>query len=268
MLSDITLGQYFPVDSPLHRLDPRTKILSLIVLIVAVFLAGSMITNLITIAFTLVILLLSKVPVKMYFKSLKPIWFVIIFTALLNMFLTQGEMVYIYGFKTYIKYEGIFLAIKMALRLILLILISSVLTYTTSPIALTDGIESLLKPFSKIGFPSHELAMMMSIAIRFIPTLIEETEKILKAQKARGSDIDSGSLFKKIKALVPMLIPLFISAFRRADDLAVAMEARCYRGGSGRTRLKQIRYKKCDLISAIIITIFLGVLIALCCFGV
>ena len=156
----------------------------------------------------------------------------------------------------------------MAIRLILLILISSALTYTTSPIALTDGIESLLKPFSKIGFPSHELAMMMSIAIRFIPTLIEETEKILKAQKARGSDIDSGSLFKKIKALVPMLIPLFISAFRRADDLAVAMEARCYRGGSGRTRLKQIHYKKCDLIAAIIITVFLGVLIALCCFGV
>ena len=227
-----------------------------------------MITNVITIAFTLMLLLLSKVPVKMYFKSLKPIWFVIIFTALLNMFLTQGEMVYIYGFKTYIKYEGIFLAIKMAIRLILLILISSVLTYTTPPIALTDGIESLLKKFSKIGFPSHELAMMMSIAIRFIPTLIEETEKILKAQKARGSDIDSGSLFKKIKALVPMLIPLFISAFRRADDLAVAMEARCYRGGNGRTRLKQIHYKKCDLIAAIIVTILLGVLIALCCFGV
>jgi len=268
MLSDITLGQYFPVNSPLHRLDPRTKLLSLIALIVAVFLAGTPITYGINILFTIVILCLSKVPVKMYFKSLKPIWFVIIFTALLNMFLTQGEIVYVFGVKTYIKYEGIYLAIKMAIRLILLILVSSVLTYTTSPIALTDGIESLLKPFSKIGFPSHELAMMMSIAIRFIPTLIEETEKILKAQKARGSDIDSGSLFKKIKALIPMLIPLFISAFRRADDLAVAMEARCYRGGSGRTRLKQIRFKKCDLIAAAIITIFLGALIALCCFGV
>ena len=268
MLSDITLGQFFPIDSPLHRLDPRTKILSLIVLIVSIFLAESYITYGITIAFTLAIIVMSKVPVKMYFKSLKPIWFVIIFTALLNMFLTQGEIVYIYGIKTYIKYEGIYLAIQMAIRLILLILASSVLTYTTSPIALTDGIESLFKPFAKIGFPAHELAMMMSIAIRFIPTLIEETEKIIKAQKARGSDIGSGSLFKKIKALIPMLIPLFVSAFRRADDLAVAMEARCYRGGANRTRLKQIHYKKCDFVAAIIITVFLGSLIALKCFGV
>lgn len=268
MLSDITLGQFFPIDSPLHKLDPRTKILSLIVMIITIFLADSYITYGITIIFTMTIIFLSKVPLKMYFKSLKPIWFVIIFTALLNMFLTQGEIIYIFGIKTYIKYEGVYLAIKMAIRLVLLILASSALTYTTSPIALTDGIESLFKPFAKIGFPAHELAMMMSIAIRFIPTLIEETEKIIKAQKARGSDIGSGSLIKKIKALIPMLIPLFISAFRRADDLAVAMEARCYQGGTNRTRLKQIRYKKTDFFAAIIVTVFLGSMIALNCFGV
>lgn len=268
MLSDITLGQFFPVASPLHRLDPRTKILSLIVLIVAIFLAGSYISYIVCAAFIFAVIALSGVPAKMYFKSLKPIWFVIIFTAVLNLFLTQGEIVYVFGIKTYIKYEGIYLAIKMAIRLVLLILTSSALTYTTSPIALTDGIESLLKPFSKLGFPASELAMMMSIAIRFIPTLIEETEKIIKAQKARGSDIDSGSFIKKIKALTPMLIPLFISAFRRADDLAVAMEARCYRGGAGRTRLKQIRYKKQDFFAAVIIVFFLGAMIAMCCFGV
>ena len=268
MLSDITLGQFFPVNSPLHRLDPRTKILGLIVIIVSVFLANSLVTYTIATVFILAVIFASKVPFKMYFKSLKPVWFVIIFTTALNMFLTQGEMVYLFGVKTYIKYEGIYLAIKMAIRLVLLILSSSALTYTTSPIALTDGIESLLKPFSKIGFPAHELAMMMSIAIRFIPTLIEETEKIIKAQKARGSDIGSGSLMKKIKSLVPMLVPLFISSFRRADDLAVAMEARCYQGGGNRTRLKQIHYSKNDFVAAIVVVIFLGALIALKCFGV
>lgn len=268
MLGDITLGQYFPIDSPLHKLDPRTKILALILMIAAIFLSGSVITYGISAAFTLLILILSKVPVKLYFKSLKPIWFVVIFTAILNMFLTQGEIVYIYGIKTYIKYEGIYMAVKMAIRLILLILVSSVLTYTTSPISLTDGIESLLKPFSKIGFPTHALAMMMSIAIRFIPTLIEETEKILKAQKARGSDIDSGSFVKKIKALTPMLVPLFVNAFRRADDLALAMESRCYRGGENRTRLKQIHYTKRDLLAGFILVIFLAVMVALKIFGV
>lgn len=268
MLSDITLGQFFPIDSPLHKLDPRTKILSLIAIIVTIFLAGSPISYIVCSVFILAVISMSKVPFKMYFKSLKPIWFVIIFTAALNMFLTQGEIVYVFGIKTYIKYEGIYLAIKMAIRLVLLILASSALTYTTSPIALTDGIESLLKPFSKIGFPAHELAMMMSIAIRFIPTLIEETEKIIKAQKARGGGFDSGSLIKKVKALIPMLIPLFISSFRRADDLAVAMEARCYQGGTNRTRLKQIHYKKCDLFAAIVIVLFLGIMIALSCFGV
>ncbi|MBE7039487.1 MAG: energy-coupling factor transporter transmembrane protein EcfT [Ruminococcaceae bacterium] len=268
MLSDITLGQYFPIDSPLHKLDPRTKILSLIAIIVAIFLAGSKISYAVCSVFILGVILMSGVPFKMYFKSLKPIWFVILFTAVLNMFLTQGEIVYVFGIKTYIKYEGIYLAIKMAIRLVLLILVSSALTYTTSPIALTDGVESLLKPLSKIGFPAHELAMMMSIAIRFIPTLIEETEKIIKAQKARGGGFDSGSLIKKVKALIPMLIPLFVSAFRRADDLAFAMEARCYRGGANRTRLKQIHYKKADFFAAAIVVLFLGIMIAISFFGV
>ncbi|MBE7027709.1 MAG: energy-coupling factor transporter transmembrane protein EcfT [Ruminococcaceae bacterium] len=268
MLSDITLGQYLPIDSPLHKLDPRTKILSIIVIIIAIFLAGSPISYIVCSAFIFGVIIMSKVSLKMYFKSLKPIWFVILFTSILNMFLTQGEMVYVFGIKTYIKYEGIYLAVKMAIRLVLLILASSALTYTTSPITLTDGIESLLKPLSKIGFPSHELAMMMSIAIRFIPTLIEETEKIIKAQKARGGGFDSGSLIKKVKALIPMLIPLFISAFRRADDLAFAMEARCYRGGANRTRLKQIHYKKSDFFAAAIVVLFLGTMIAISCFGV
>lgn len=268
MLSDITLGQYFPINSPLHKLDPRTKILSLIIIIVGIFLADSPISYGFCTIFTLAVILMSRVSLKMYFKSLKPIWFVIIFTAILNMFLTQGEIIYICGIKTYIKYEGVYLAIKMAIRLVLLVLSSSALTYTTSPIMLTDGIENLLKPFAKIGFPAHELAMMMSIAIRFIPTLIEETEKIMKAQKARGGGFDSGSLIKKVKALIPMLIPLFISSFRRADDLAVAMEARCYRGGANRTRLKQIRYTRLDLFAGIIIIIFLGVMISCRIFGV
>ncbi|MBR2500484.1 MAG: energy-coupling factor transporter transmembrane protein EcfT [Clostridia bacterium] len=268
MLSDITLGQYFPIESSLHKLDPRTKILALILMIVAIFISSTAITYALSALFTLMIVFLSKVPPKMYFKSLKPIWFVIIFTAILNMFLTQGQMVYLFGIKTYIKYEGIILAIKMAIRLILLIITSAALTYTTSPIALTDGLERLLKPVSKIGFPTHELAMMMSIAIRFIPTLIEETEKIIKAQKARGSDIGSGSFVKKIKALTPMLVPLFISAFRRADDLAVAMEARCYHGGKNRTRLKEIHYTTHDLKAAMVLVVFLAVLVALKIFGV
>ena len=268
MLSDITLGQYFPIESSLHKLDPRTKILALILMIVAIFISQTALTYALSALFTLMIVFLSKVPPKMYIKSLKPIWFVIIFTAILNMFLTQGQMVYLFQIKTYIKYEGIILAIKMAIRLILLIITSAALTYTTSPIALTDGLERLLKPVSKIGFPTHELAMMMSIAIRFIPTLIEETEKIIKAQKARGSDIGSGSFVKKIKALTPMLVPLFISAFRRADDLAVAMEARCYHGGKNRTRLKEIHYTTQDLKAAMVLVVFMAVLVALKIFGV
>ncbi len=260
MLKDITLGQFFPIASPLHKLDPRTKILLLIFLIVAIFMANNWAGYLLVTAFTLFTLLLSKVPLKMYLKSLKPILFVIIFTAVLNMFLTPGTKVYAFGYGLPLTWEGLILAGKMALRLILLICVSSALTYTTSPIMLTDGIEKLLKPFARLGLPTHELAMMMSIAIRYIPTLIEETEKIMKAQKARGADFESGSLIRRVKALAPMLVPLFISAFRRADELAVAMESRCYRGGNNRTRLYEIRFRTQDAVSFIVFLLFFGVL--------
>lgn len=261
MLNDITLGQYFPINSFLHRLDPRTKLIVLICHIVAVFLADSLLTCGLVLALTLVIILLSRVSLKTYIRGLKPIWFVIIFTAILNVFLTTGTKIELFGYQMPMTWEGLILAGKMALRLVLLVFASSALTYTTSPIALTDGIEKLLSPFAKLGLPTFELAMMMSIAIRFIPTLIEETDKIMKAQKARGADFESGSLIRRVKALAPMLIPLFISAFRRADDLAVAMESRCYQGGSGRTRLNEIHFAGRDLaVAAIFLLFFAGVI--------
>ena len=263
MLKDITLGQYFPIDSALHKLDSRTKILLLIFDVVAIFMAQSLYSYALIIAFTLFIMLLSKVPMKLYFKGLKPILFVIVFTAILNMFLTDGKDLPLFGYSVGITVEGVQTAVKMALRLVLLIISSSVLTYTTSPMSLTDGIEKLLKPLTKIGFPSHELAMMMSIAIRFIPTLIEETDKIIKAQQARGADFDTGSIFKRAKALIPMLVPLFISAFRRADELAVAMESRCYRGGDTRTRMNEIRFSVADLWGWLVFVLFFAAVIVL-----
>ncbi len=246
MLKDITLGQYFPVNSLLHRLDPRTKILIFILDIIAIFIAQSVQSYALIIVFTLFVMFLSKVPIKMYLKGLKPILFIIIFTAILNLFLTDGKDLPVFGYSVGITVEGLIIAAKMAIRLILLIIGSSALTYTTSPMALTDGIEKLLKPLSKAGFPTHELAMMMSIAIKFVPILIEETDKIIKAQQARGASFDTGSIFKRAKALIPILVPLFISAFRRADDLALAMESRCYTGGDGRTRLHEIKFTKMD----------------------
>lgn len=263
MLKDITLGQYFPVESPLHKLDPRTKILALLLLIAAIFIADSAVSYLCVAFFTLLIMRLSGVALTMYLKSLKPILFVIVFTALLNIFLTPGTKVYCFGHATPITWEGLVLAGKMALRLILLIIASSALTYTTSPIMLTDGLEKLLSPFARLGLPTYELAMMMSIALRFIPTLIEETEKIMKAQQARGADFESGSVLRRVKALVPMLVPLFISAFRRADELAVAMESRCYQGGAQRTRLNEIRFAAIDAIAAVLLVLFFAALIAL-----
>ncbi len=257
MLKDITLGQFFPIDSFLHKLDPRTKILLFILDIVAIFVAKSVLSYAVLILFTFLIMLVSKVPVKMYIKGLKPILFIIVFTALLNLFLTDGRDLPVFGYSIGITVEGVIVAAKMAVRLILLIIGSSALTYTTSPMALTDAIEKLLKPLSKIGFPTHELAMMMSIAIKFVPTLIEETDKIIKAQQARGASFDTGSIFKRAKALIPMLVPLFISAFRRADDLAVAMESRCYTGGDGRTRLREIKFSKTDIFGWLIAIAFL-----------
>ena len=256
MLKDITLGQFFPIDSFLHKLDPRTKILLFILDIVAIFVAKSVFSYTVLIIFTFVVMVTSKVPVKMYIKGLKPILFIIVFTALLNLFLTDGKDLPVLGYSIGITVEGVIVALKMAIRLILLIIGSSALTYTTSPMSLTDAIEKLLKPLSKIGFPTHELAMMMSIAIKFVPTLIEETDKIIKAQQARGASFDTGSIFKRAKALIPMLVPLFISAFRRADDLAVAMESRCYTGGDGRTRLREIKFTKTDIFGWLIAIAF------------
>jgi len=263
MLKDITLGQYFPIDSKLHKLDARTKILLLILDIVAIFAAQSFYSYCLIVLFTLFVIWLSKVPVKLYFKGLKPILFIIVFTAVLNMFLTDGRDLPVFGYSIGITVEGVIMAVKMALRLVILIIASSALTYTTSPMALTDGIEKLLKPLSKLGFPSHELAMMMSIAIRFIPTLIEETDKIIKAQQARGADFDTGSIIKRAKSLIPMLVPLFISAFRRADELAIAMESRCYRGGDARTRLKESRFTLTDLCGWMLFILFFAAVITL-----
>ncbi|MDM0452432.1 energy-coupling factor transporter transmembrane component T family protein [Clostridium perfringens] len=251
MLKDITIGQYIPGDSFVHKLDPRTKILISFIFIASLFIVDKFWGYIFIIAFLGATVLISKLQFKYLYKGLKPVFLLIAITAALNIFMIKGtEDTLIWHWKfLYIYKEGIRTSIFMALRLILLIMGTSVLTLTTSPIELTDGIESLLKPFKKIGIPAHELAMMMTIALRFIPTLIDETDKIMKAQKARGADFESGNIIQKAKSLIPLLIPLFISSFRRADELAMAMEARCYRGGDGRTRMKILKYSKNDFIS-------------------
>ena len=237
MLTEITLGQYFPGNSWIHRLDPRTKILATIIYIIAIFFADTPLSYGILSAFAALVILISRLPWLMVLKSLKPIWIIVILTMLIHMFTAPGEhIIFTWKFLS-VTQEGLDMGLKMAVRLVLLLLFSSVLTFTTSPIVLTDGIEHLLRPFKAVGVPAHELAMMMTIALRFIPTLIEETDKIMSAQKARGADFTNGSLKQRAKALIPVLIPLFVSAFRRADELAVAMECRCYRGGEGRTRM-------------------------------
>lgn len=253
MLKDITLGQYFPGDTVIHRLDPRTKLLMVIIYIVALFLCKWFVSYAVALLFLVIAVALSKIRPKALFKGLKPLLIIIIFTAVLNLFYTDGTvLVKFWIFK--ITREGIINAVFLVLRIMLLVMGTFLLTYTTSPIALTDGLESLLSPLKKLHFPVHELAMMMSIALRFIPTLIEETDKIISAQKARGADFETGNIFRRAKALIPILVPLFVSAFRRADELATAMECRCYHGGKGRTKLKQLRYRRRD-----VITLLLGV---------
>jgi len=248
MLKDITLGQYFPGTSVIHRLDPRTKFLALVVYIVALFLAKGVWSYGLCVAAVLAVLAVSRVSPKMLLKSLKPIFVIVIFTALLNLLYTPGEaLVSFWIFK--ITREGIATAIYMTLRIVLLVAAASLLTYTTSPIALTDAIENLFGPLKKLHVPVHEFAMMMTIALRFIPTLIEETDKIMSAQKARGADFETGSIIRRAKALIPVLVPLFISAFRRADELAVAMECRLYHGGEGRTRLHTLAYGRLDAVA-------------------
>lgn len=262
MLSDITLGQYFPGNSAVHRMDPRTKILITIAYVVALFIASNWAGFVISALFLALIVAISGIPVKSVLRGVKPILPLILFTAILNMFFVGGTEIWRWGFLRLTE-EGITMAIKMAVRIVLLIMGTSLLTYTTSPIALTDAIEHLLKPLNKIRFPVHEMAMMMTIALRFIPTLIEETDKIMAAQKARGADLESGNLMQRMRALIPILIPLFISAFRRAEELALAMECRCYQGGEGRTRMRQLQFSKLD-VSAFLITTACMVLIVGC----
>ncbi len=261
MLKDITLGQFFPGDTVVHRMDPRTKLLLVIVYIVTLFSAKWFVSYGIVFLTLALIIGASKINLKVILKSMKPLLFIIALTGILNLFYTQGTPLVEFWIFTITK-EGIFSAFFMILRISMLIAGTFMLTYTTSPIALTDGLERLLNPLKKIKVPVHELAMMMCIALRFIPTLIEETDKIMNAQKARGADFETGSLLSRAKALIPILVPLFISSFRRADELAVAMECRCYHGGEGRTRLKQLRYAARD-IAALIggIVIMAGVIV-------
>ena len=249
MLKDITLGQFFPGKSILHRADPRIKIVSSLIYIIAVFMCSSIVAYAFLIAFTAVMIAFSGVPAKIILKGLKPLVFIIAFTTVYNVFFYNGSTL-LWDLKIVDIYlEGIIFAAVMALRIVCLLVGSGVLlTYTTSPIVLTDGIESLLNPLKKIKVPVHEFAMMMSIALRFIPTLVEETDKIMSAQKARGADFSSGGLIQRAKALIPVLIPLFVSAFRRASDLAIAMECRCYRGGNGRTKMKKLKLNAGDIL--------------------
>lgn len=266
MLKDVTLGQYFPGETSVHKLDPRTKLVLVIVYIVALFLAKGAASYALVAACLLAVIGISKIHLKVIVKSLKPLLLIIVLTALLNLFYGSGEpLVQFWIFK--ITKEGIENAVFMVLRIALLVAGTFMLTYTTSPIALTDGLESLLGPLKKLGAPVHELAMMMCIALRFIPTLIEETDKIMSAQKARGADFESGNLLSRAKALIPILVPLFISAFRRADELATAMECRLYRGDVGRTRMRQLKIARVDICSMLLVAVLFAAVIALCRLG-
>ena len=259
-IKDITLGQYFPGESAIHRLDPRTKLFAVLVYIVSLFVADSFAGLALCAAALAVVIALSRIPFRYIASSLRFILFLIIVTTVVNIFSYPGEPIFRIG-PLKATAEGLERSAFVAARLVMLILGTSLLSLTTKPIALTDGLEASMKPFKKIGLPVHELAMMMSIALRFIPTLLEETDKIMKAQKARGADFDSGGLIKKAKSLIPLLVPLFVSAFRIASDLAMAMEARCYHGGEGRTRMNAMRYTKIDAVAAVLILTYLAVLI-------
>lgn len=248
MLNNITLGQYYPTNSILHRLDPRSKILCTLLFITGIFFAESIWMYGLVAIFVLANMCLSRLPLQLIWKSIKPLWIIIVFTMGIHVFTTPGTVLWEWGW-LHVTEEGLRQGSMMTARLVFLIAFSSLLTYTTSPIVLTDGIEQLLNPFRRIGVPAHELAMMMTIALRFIPTLLQETERIMKAQKARGADFESGNIMRRAKAMVPLLVPLFVSAFRRADELAIAMEARCYRGGEGRTRLHELSYAMRDMVA-------------------
>ena len=261
-LKDITLGQYFPGKSPIHRLDPRAKLVALLIYIVTLFLAKWFVTYAIVLGTLVTVVAVARIKAKAMLKGMKPLIFILIFTAVLNALYTPGEPLVSFWIITVTK-EGLLHAFFMVIRIFMLVSCTFLLTYTTSPLALTDGLESLLSPLKKIRVPVHELAMMMSIALRFIPTLIEETDKIMSAQRARGASFDTGNLLQKAKALIPLLVPLFISAFRRAEELATAMECRCYHGGQGRTRMNQLKYRPADglfMVGALALAVIVGLL--------
>ena len=260
MLKDITLGQFFPGDTIVHRLDPRTKIILVLFYIIALFTADSWVSYGLVLVVSVICQSLSRIRAKNLFKGLKPMLVIITLTAVLNIFYTTGTPIFPGWI---ITWEGIARAVKMVLRIVLLITGTFLLTYTTSPIALTDGLEILLNPLKKLKVPIHEMTMMMSMALRFIPTLIEETDKIMSAQRARGADFETGSLVRRAKALIPVLVPLFVSSFRRADELAVAMECRCYHGGEGRTRMKQLKMTSADITALILGAVFLAAVIVI-----
>jgi len=267
MLKDITLGQYFPGNSVVHRLDPRTKLLALIVYIVALFSAANWLSYGIMFAFLASCIAISQIPVKSIVRGMKPLVMILVFTGVLNLFFTAGETVLVQFWRITITLEGVARAVFMVVRILMLISATFLLTYTTSPISLTDGLESLLSPLKKIRVPVHELSMMMCIALRFIPTLIEETDKIISAQKARGADFENGKLMDRVRALIPILVPLFISAFRRADELATAMECRCYQGGEGRTKMKLLRFRRFDYVAFLVLAILLAMVLLMASWG-
>mgnify|MGYP002910391853 CR=1 FL=1 len=260
MLKDVTLGQFFPGSSIVHRLDPRCKFLLTIVYIAALFTAQSYVSYAVMLIVTGVCIALSRIPLKVILRGLKPLWIIIALTAVLNIFFTPGRELVSF-WKITITYEGLVRAVFMVLRITMLIAGTFLLTYTTSPIALTDAMEILFGPLKKLKVPVHEMSMMMSMALRFIPTLIEETDKIMSAQRARGADFESGNLLQRAKALIPLLVPLFVSAFRRADELATAMECRCYHGGEGRTKMKVLHLSKVDYITLIVCVLYLAAFI-------
>ncbi len=257
LIRNVTIGQYIPRDSLVHHLDPRTKIIAVTLLMVVIFLVPDFGGYLLLSGFLLGVLLLAQIPLRFVGRGLRPALFLLAFTVVLNLFFSgiQGGTPLLQLGPLLVTRESLARSLFIAYRLIALIVVTSLMTFTTSPVALTDGLERLMRPFRRIGVPAHELAMMMTIALRFIPTLLEETEKIMKAQMARGADFRRGSIIKRARAVIPILVPLFVSAFRRADELALAMEARCYRGGEGRTQMKELRYGRADLVALVIIVV-------------
>ena len=262
MIRDITIGQYYPCDSLIHRLDSRTKIISTLLFVAELFIVDSFIGFAVITAAMFIVIAISKVPTSFRFRGLKMVFMIIMFTFVINVLLTDGRIIWQWHFIR-ITYEGIYRAFYMTVRLVLLIIGSSLLTLCTKPMELTDGLEKLLRPLEKINISGHEIALMITIALRFIPTLLEETDKIMKAQQARGADFESGNIVQRAKSLVPILIPLFISSFRIAQDLALAMESRCYHGGKGRTRMNEIKFSGIDIIAAVVELLFLAIVIVL-----